>query len=152
MNTSTNFTPQENHLKLPAIEAIEMAGLGLLLTILTALISLDNPEVGFGNLVAFFFLVEGGLFLMWGVYNLYIRLARAGGRGLDVGLWVIAAMATASITFWGWTVLDINRFIVSKLFYRGEAPVEYAWSSRSKQRCKEWEAARKAILKAQFAQ
>ncbi len=152
MNTSANFIPQENHLKLPAIEAIEMAGLGLLVTILSALLTLGNPEVGFGNLVAFFFLVEGGLFLMWGVYNLYIRLARAGGRGLDVGLWVIATAATASITFWGWTALDVNRFIVSKLFYRGEAPVEYAWSSRSKQRRKEWEAARKAILKTQFAQ
>jgi hypothetical protein len=138
--------------RLAIIEAIEMALLGLLITLLFALAALGDPEVGPGNLAAAFVLFEGAIFLMWGSYNLFIRLARAGGRGLDVGLWVIAAAATASLTFWGWTVLDINRLIVSKLFYRGEAPVEYAWSSKSKQRRKEWEAARKATFATQFGQ
>ncbi|MBN1936185.1 MAG: hypothetical protein JW934_16070 [Anaerolineae bacterium] len=33
---------------------------------------------------------------------------------------------------------------MSKLFYRGEAPLEYAWSQASKQRRKVWELARKS--------
>jgi hypothetical protein len=33
---------------------------------------------------------------------------------------------------------------MSKLFYRGEAPVEYAWSARSKLGRKLWEQTQKA--------
>ena len=149
MNETTHAN---KHPKLAAIEAIEMAGLGLLVTLLSALASLGNPEVGLGNIFAALLLFEGAIFLAWSSYNLFIRLARAGGPKVDVGLWVIATAATASVTFWAWTVLDSNRLIVSKLFYRGAAPVEYAWSSKSKQRRKDWEAARKATLSAQFAQ
>jgi hypothetical protein len=83
--------------------------------------------------------IEVGLLGSWGIYNIYIRIARAGGRRVDVGLWIIAAAATGSYTFWAWTILDINRWLMKKLFYRGEAPVEYAWSSRSKQVRKAWE-------------
>jgi hypothetical protein len=61
-----------------------------------------------------------------------------------VGLWIIAAMLTASYTFWAWTILDVNRWLMQKLVYRGAAPVEYAWSARSKQIRKAWEQARKA--------
>jgi len=89
---------------------------------------------GFAALVA-------GLFL-WGVYLLYIRIARWGGANLDVAMWIIASLVTATFTFWCWSVLDINRLILSKLFYRGEAPVEFAWSATSKRRRKEWESAR----------
>jgi hypothetical protein len=95
------------------------------------------------KLFSLFVVIEGGLLGSWAIYNLYIRIARAGGRRVDVGLWIIAAAATGSYTFWAWTILDINRWIMKKLFYRGEAPVEYAWSSRSKQVRKAWEAARK---------
>ncbi len=82
--------------------------------------------------------------VLWGVYLLYIRLARWGGATLDVGLWIIASLVTATFTFWCWSVLDINRLILSKLLYNGEAPVEFAWSATSKRRRKEWEAARKS--------
>jgi hypothetical protein len=59
-------------------------------------------------------------------------------------IWVLASLATGSYTFWAWTILDINRFLISRLLYRGEAPVEFAWSESSKQRRKVWEQARKA--------
>ena len=65
---------------------------------------------------------------------------------MDIGLWVIASLATGSYTFWAWTILDINRLLMAKLFYRGEAPVEYAWSVRSKQIRKLWERAQKAPI------
>lgn len=84
------------------------------------------------------------LFILWGSYLLYIRLARWGGPLVDVGLWVLMAFITSSATFWVWSVLDVNRWIMSKLFYRGEAPLEYAWSQASKRRRKEWEQARKS--------
>jgi hypothetical protein len=75
---------------------------------------------------------------------LYIRIARAGGKAVDIGLWVIATTVTASYTFWTWTILDVNRWLMKKLFYRGEAPVEFAWSVRSKAIRKAWEETQKA--------
>lgn len=149
MNTQSNSNSEGIRSKLALLEAIELATLGLFVTFLLALASIGDPEVGIGNIFSAMLLFEGAIFLMWGSYNLFIRLARAGGRAVDVGLWVIAATLTASITFWGWTALDINRFILSKLFYRGEAPVEYAWSSRSKQNRKEWEKMHRLTVSAQ---
>lgn len=85
------------------------------------------------------------LLALWGSYLLYIRLARLGGRAVDVLLWVVCALITSSVTFWAWSILDVNRWIMCKLFYRGDAPVEYAWSANSKAVRKAWEAARKAV-------
>jgi hypothetical protein len=79
----------------------------------------------------------------WLLYNGYIRVARAGGKTIDAIVWYLAAVVTGSYTFWAWSLLDINRLIVSKLFYRGEAPVEYAWTWRSKQVRREWERVQK---------
>ena len=63
---------------------------------------------------------------------------------MDIALWMIASAFTGSFTFWAWTVLDLNRLLVAKLFYQGQAPVEYAWSVKSKQVRKRWERIRKA--------
>ncbi|MBI5950574.1 MAG: HEAT repeat domain-containing protein [Chloroflexi bacterium] len=104
--------------------------------ILTKLLS--GPLVFLGGFIA--------LVALWGVYLLYIILARAGGPIIDIGLWVLMTSITASFTFWCWTILDINRLIVSKLFYRGEAPVEYAWSHASKLRYKQWKLQQSGIL------
>jgi hypothetical protein len=142
MNAMTEATQPGLRGRITALEAVELGGLGLLLTILSTLASLDDG-VGVGNVLAALVVIEGAIFLAWGAYNLFIFLARAGGPRVDVGLWVIASAATASAAFWVWTVLDINRLILAKLFYRGEAPVEYAWSSKSKRIRKEWETARK---------
>lgn len=126
--------------KIVLIEAIELAMLGFVFWILASLITIGAPDVGLSNLIVFFIMLEGGLLGSWLIYNLYIRIARAGGRSIDIALWVIATVVTASYTFWAWTILDINRWIIAKLLYRGEAPVEYAWSVRSKQIRKVWEA------------
>jgi hypothetical protein len=129
--------------KIGLIEVVELSILGFILWGLAALIPSDS-DGGLIGLIGFLIVIEVGLLGSWGIYNIYIRLARAGGSKVDVGLWVIAAAATASYTFWAWTILDINRWLMKKLFYRGEAPVEYAWSARSKQVRKMWEAAQKS--------
>ncbi|HEY9489195.1 MAG TPA: hypothetical protein VIQ51_12715 [Chryseosolibacter sp.] len=49
-----------------------------------------------------------------------------------------------SNTFWTWTILDINRLLLARLFYHGDAPVEDAWSARSKYVRKRWEQAQSA--------
>ena len=104
-----------------------------------------NPsKPSFLDLIIFLFITEGLLLGSWAIYNVYIRIARAGGRIVDIALWVVASLATGSYTFWAWTILDVNRFIMSRLFYCGEAPLEYAWSARSKQVRKGWEQMRKA--------
>lgn len=130
--------------KIGLLEAVELSVLGFVLWGLGSMLTIGDPEVGFVSLLSFFVMIEGGLLGSWAIYNLYIRLARAGGKKVDVGLWIIAAAATASYTFWAWTILDINRWIMKKLFYRGEAPVEFAWSARSKQVRKMWEEAHKS--------
>ena len=129
--------------RITTIEALELSLLGFFLWVVVTLITMGASD---GNMLNWFILLivmEGGLLGSWVIYNLYIRIARAGGRAVDVGLWIIAATLTASYTFWAWTILDINRWLMKKFFYRGEAPVEYAWSARSKAVRKAWEEARK---------
>lgn len=125
------------------IEAIELALLGFGLWGLLALVPNNPSAPEIPDLFVFLLITETLLLGSWVLYNVYIRIARAGGRLVDVGLWIAATALTGSYTFWAWTILDINRWIVAKRFYQGEAPVEYAWSIRSKQVRKLWEQARK---------
>lgn len=130
--------------KMGMIEAIELAIIGFVLWCLVFIVTIGQPDTTFTNLLIMFIVLEGGLLGSWLIYNLYIRIARAGGRVIDILLWIVAASATASYTFWAWTILDANRWLMKKLVYRGDAPVEYAWSVRSKQIRKAWEQMRKA--------
>jgi hypothetical protein len=125
--------------RITAIEAIELAGLGLLVWFLSVIFSLRNPDLRFVDQIVFFILTEGIVLGSWLIYNTYIRIARAGGRVIDIGLWMIASALTGSLTFWTWTILDLNRHFIARLFYRGEAPIEYAWSIPSKRIRKTWE-------------
>ncbi|HEX2996633.1 MAG TPA: hypothetical protein VHP14_17540 [Anaerolineales bacterium] len=134
--------------KMGMIEAIELAIIGFVLWCLVLVITIGQPDTTFTNLFIMFIVLEGGLLGSWLIYNLYIRIARAGGRIIDILLWIVAASATASYTFWAWTILDANRWLMKKLIYRGDAPVEYAWSVRSKQIRKAWEQMRKAAANA----
>ena len=130
--------------KLALLEAIELASLGFAFWCLGAVASIGEADVSFFDQIMFFIITQGILLGSWAIYNGYIRVARASGRIVDIGLWVIASAVTGTYTFWAWSILDINRIIVSKLLYRGDAPVELAWSWRSKQVRKAWEQARKA--------
>jgi hypothetical protein len=146
-NMETTLQPSlQNNLRarITTIEAIELAFLGLGISFVIALLTLGSPEIGLINILVIFLALEVGLLGSWAIYNLYIRIARAGGSTVDVMIWVIASLATGSYTFWAWTILDINRLLVAKLLYRGTAPVEYAWSARSKQARKAWEQTQKA--------
>lgn len=145
METTLQPVSQGIRHRIATIEAIELAIIGFVLWCIGALLSIGAPDVTFVSLLALLVLIEGGLLGSWLIYNLYIRLARAGGRAVDVGLWIVASLATATYTFWAWTILDINRWLVKKFLYRGEAPVEFAWSVRSKQIRKVWEQAHKNI-------
>lgn len=128
--------------KLALIEFIELGSFGFAFWCLGTLTAIGDGESVFDQII-FLVITQSIILGSWAIYNGYIRVARAGGRLVDVGLWVIASLATASYTFWAWSILDINRLVVSKLLYRGDAPVEYAWSGRSKQVRKIWERARK---------
>lgn len=142
----TTFEPsllQNFQNRITTLEAIELSILGFALWGFGVYNAILDGQSLFDQIDILVFL-EVILLGSWTIYNAYIRIARATGRTLDVGIWILASMLTATYTFWAWTILDVNRFIVSKLFYRGEAPVEYAWSWRSKYIRKAWEQARKA--------
>jgi hypothetical protein len=129
--------------KLALIEAIELAVLGFAVWCLGVVGAITSFNGSFSELITFLIGLEGILLSSWAIYNGYIRVARAGGRIVDIGIWWIASGLTATYTLWAWSILDINRIIVSKLLYRGDAPVELAWSWRSKQARKAWEQAQK---------
>ena len=141
----TTFQPSRSILRsrITIIEAIELTLLALAVWCLALLANLSEPLLDTVALFALLVALELVVLGSWAIYNLYIRIARAGGQIVDIGLWITASLLTASYTFWAWTVLDINRWIIAKLVYRGEAPVEYAWSTRSKQVRKVWEQIRK---------
>lgn len=126
--------------RITLIEAIELSLLGLILWFL-----IESPFSSASPLETLNLLlgIETLLLGSWLLYNAYIRVARAGGKTIDGIVWYLAAVVTGSYTFWAWSLLDINRLILSRLFYRGEAPVEYAWTWRSKQVRKEWERVQK---------
>jgi hypothetical protein len=145
-NMETTFEPSllDNfRSKIALMEFIEISSLGFAVWLLGAFQAVSTGE-SFFDQISFLFGLELMLLGSWAIYNAYIRIARAGGRILDILIWVVASLATASYTFWAWSILDINRLIIAKLLYRGDAPVEYAWSASSKQRRKLWEQARKA--------
>lgn len=143
METQITSPLQALRNKITLIELLELSTLGFGLWVIVSLLTIGAPDVGLLNLIVVFIMIEGGLLGSWLIYNLYIRIARAGGKAVDIGLWVIATTVTASYTFWAWTILDVNRWLMKKLFYRGEAPVEFAWSVRSKAIRKAWEETRK---------
>lgn len=145
METTFEPTLQQNfRTKIALLEFVELAFLGFAFWCFVEVLTLDGSNISLFEEIIFLFITEIVVLGSWLIYNAYIRIARAGGRTIDALIWVVASLATASYTFWAWTILDINRFLLSKLLYRGEAPVEYAWSSRSKQVRKMWEQIQKA--------
>ena len=143
METTMHSSLQGFRSKIALIEAIELSALGFLVWCLGVAAAIGKPDTTFLSMTYLLIGLEGILLGSWALYNIYIRIARAGGKFVDVGVWIIATAATGSYTFWAWTILDGNRFLMSKLLYRGDAPVEYAWSARSKQVRKMWDKARK---------
>ena len=147
---STFESPSESELlqslrsRITVIEAIELAAIGFALWCLITIASPKTPDTSFVDLILFLAVTQGAILGSWLIYNLYIRIARAGGRFVDLSVWILATLLTSSYTFWAWSILDLNRLVLAKLVYRGEAPVEFAWSSQSKQIRKAWERARRA--------
>lgn len=141
----TTFEPSfQDHLrsKITTIEFIELSLLGLAVWCLGAYNATRSGERLFDILSVLIFL-ELILLGSWAIYNIYIRVARSLGGVIGRILWVLAMLGTGSYTLWAWILLDVNRFLMSRMFYRGEAPIEYAFNPRSRQRRYDWEEARK---------
>jgi len=142
--SSSESPLQSLRTRIALIEFIELGSLGFALWCFFVLASPNTPDSSLLDLIIFLVVTEGILLGSWAIYNIYIRVARAGGRIVDMALWVLASLATSTYTFWAWSILDLNRLLMAKLFYLGEAPVEFAWSAQSKQVRKAWEQAQKA--------
>ena len=137
----TVFQPSLSPLRtrITLIEAFELPVLTFGIWSLATLVDSSDGRINFSELFTFLVGLELIVLGSWVIYNLYIRLARAAGGRVDIALWVIASAFTGSYTFWTWTILDVNRLLLARLFYQGDAPVEYAWSTRSKYVRKRWE-------------
>jgi hypothetical protein len=144
METALQPSSQNFRTRIAVIEAIELASLGFLFWFLCAILTVSDPKISFLDQTVFFLMTQRLLLGSWAIYSVYIRIARAGGRLVDVSLWILATALTASYTFWAWTILDLNRRFISRQFYRGEAPIDYAWSIQSKRIRTAWEQAQKA--------
>jgi hypothetical protein len=130
--------------KIPAIEAIELSILGFAIWCLGISNALKEPGVSVSDQIPFLIGLELITLGSWAIYNAFIRIARVLPPRMDIRLRLLAVALTGTYTFWAWIILDVNRLLVSKLFYRGQAPVEYAWSTRSKQIRKVWEQEQKS--------
>ena len=129
--------------KMAVIEAVELSVIGFLLSGLLILIPTETPTT-IVVAIGIFIIIEAVILGSWLIYLAYIRLTRGLYPRADVRIRFALAFLTSTYTLWAWLILDLNRWILAKLIYRGEAPVEYAWSSRSKLVRKEWEQAQKA--------
>lgn len=137
----TVFQPSLSPLrsKITIIEAIELAILTFGIWSLATLVDSSDGSMNYSEVFTYLIGLELIVLGSWVIYNVYIRIARAAGGRVDIALWVIASAFTGSYTFWAWTILDLNRLLMARLFYQGEAPVEYAWSAKSKYVRKLWE-------------
>jgi hypothetical protein len=141
----TVFSPSLSPLRsrITLLEAFELPVLTFGFWSLATLVDSSDGRIDFAELFTYLIGLELIVLGSWVIYNLYIRLARAAGGRVDIALWVIASAFTGSVTFWTWTILDLNRLLLARLFYHGDAPVEYAWSTRSKYVRKRWEQAQR---------
>lgn len=130
--------------KMAVIEAMELSILGFLLWGLVVFIPTETPTT-IEMAIGFLIIIQGGILGSWAIYLAYIHLTRGLYPRADLRLRIVLAIFTSTYTLWAWIFLDINRWILSKLVYRGEAPVEYAWSSKSKLARKVWEQQQKAL-------
>ncbi|HSL29528.1 MAG TPA: hypothetical protein VK900_10040 [Anaerolineales bacterium] len=146
METTLQPSLQQNaRMRLAVIEAVELASLAFGFWALIMLLQLIAPDkTNLTDDLIFLAVTEVIVLGSWAIYNLYIRVARTLGPVLGHLIWVVAVIGTGSYFLWAWILLDANRFLMSRLFYRGEAPVEYSFSPRSRQRRYDWEEARKA--------
>lgn len=112
-----------------AIEACALVVWSVVLALLTG-----RNDILLSNILAL--IVALGFF--WSCYLLHIRVARAGGPRVDVILLIIEAIVTVGVSIAVGIALDIHRYILAKLFYRGDAPVQYAFNPNSKVRYQEW--------------
>jgi hypothetical protein len=131
--------------KLRLVEAIELG----VLTVALVLLAGNNSQSGSDTLLILLSFFITFLFF-WGWYLLHIRLARAGGTWVDVILWIIEGVFTLGVSVVALLIFDINRFIMVRLFYRGDAPVEYACSPGSKARFKSWRDSQQAAYSARI--
>jgi hypothetical protein len=128
--------------KMAVIEAVELSTIGFIFWGLLMLIPTETPTT-LAVAIGFLVIIQGVILGSWAIYLAYIRLTRGLYPRADLRLRIALAIFTSTYTLWAWLILDINRWVLAKLIYRGEAPVEYAWSSRSKLARKEWEQAQK---------
>lgn len=129
--------------KITLIEFMELSILGFMFWGLLMIVPSDTPT-SVVDLIIFLMLTEAIILGSWAIYLAYIRLTRGWYPRVDIRVNILLAALTGTYTLWTWIALDINRFILAKLLYCGDAPVEYAWSPRSKQARKEWEQAKRA--------
>jgi hypothetical protein len=130
--------------KITAIEAIELSILGFAIWCLGISTAIKEPGVSVSDQIPLLIGLELIILGSWAIYNAFIRIARVLPPRTDLRLRLLTVGLTGTYTFWAWIILDVNRLLVSKLFYRGQAPVEYAWSARSKQIRKVWEQEQKS--------
>ena len=90
--------------KIALIEFIELPAIGFALWCFFVLASPNTPTSSPLDLIIFFAVTEGIFLGSWALYNIYIRIARAGGRIVDVALWVLASFLTSTYTFWAWSI------------------------------------------------
>lgn len=84
------------------------------------------------------------LLCAWAFYLLLIFIWRTTSIWLIIGLAVLSGgIAIGGYVFLG--LFDLNRLMLDKVAYIGEAPVEYFWNKESSANLREWKKTRQAV-------
>ncbi len=126
-----------------ALELVELTAWGFLLATFVNVVvpSQGSNALAITALVQFF--IPAVFVAAWLIYAICIRLARAlGGQAGPMALWIgigFAIFLSGGTIVVLVTLLDLNRFLVSRLLYRGDAPAEYLWNPNSLARRRAWD-------------
>jgi hypothetical protein len=134
-----------------ALEAIELAGLSMLLVLVLGLIGISSPSANqdywSGLVITTLCIVPAAGLALWGLYLLQLKILIP----LPVGC-LIVGVIVASLVYGAGIIMillislfDLNRQILSKSLYLGDAPVEYFWSPRSRVQHSAWNQRNKTV-------
>ena len=124
------------------LEVVELAFLGLLLVVFD-LVGNNSLEDTINFLIGWSFIA----LIAWGLYIFQLKTMASYPIGcLIIGLIVLSLAYGAGIVIVIlFSLFDLNRLILAKTLYLGDAPVEYFWSPASRMEYAQWKQQKKTV-------
>lgn len=138
------------------LEAIELTVLFILLGLFTVWLGMSDGAPSdelLINIIVVLFVMGGAVvsvLVAWGMYLLVIRIMRRLPLWIFVPLVIVSGGLALGVVV-VISLFDLNRLMLARLLYNGEAPVEYFWSKESSQALEAWKRGERAPKPGQLA-